>query len=287
MKNILLKIKSALFPSDIKKIETKIQYEKIIIDEKETKPNTGDLVIKLKAIEIEKNVIDRHFLMQEIVSQTYTLRKEESYKNLFLTFSEKHLAEFDEIYKSLKKEFEGFTPKVTTFQYYSTLLTELEEYEKAIKVCEMAISYKLDDGTKGGYNGRIERIKKKMSVDQLKVYNIQNPKPFPDKNLLIEEIKLQQVEFNKEYSDGEIRQFIREVVREAKDTAKVDTGYLKRSIRGDLIGKDRTVEFRQADYGAKKGNSKLFEIATKKMPVDLKWRLLLEGDNGTVMFETN
>ena len=84
----------------------------------------------------------------------------------------------------------------------------------------------------------------------------------------------------REYTDGEIRQYIREVVREAKSTANVDTGYLKRSIRGDLIGRNRSVEFREIFYGAYNENSKLLEIAQKIMPKDIEWKIVYENEEG-------
>ena len=84
----------------------------------------------------------------------------------------------------------------------------------------------------------------------------------------------------REYTDGEIRQYIREVVREAKSTANVDTGFLKRSIRGDLIGRDRSVEFREIFYGAYNENSKLLEIAQRIMPNDINWKVVYENEEG-------
>ena len=84
----------------------------------------------------------------------------------------------------------------------------------------------------------------------------------------------------REYTDGEIRQYIREVVREAKSTANVDTGYLKRSIRGDLIGRNRSVEFREIFYGAYNENSKLLEIAQRIMPNDINWKIIYENEEG-------
>jgi len=84
----------------------------------------------------------------------------------------------------------------------------------------------------------------------------------------------------REYTDGEIRQYIREVVREAKSTANVDTGYLKRSIRGDLIGRNRSVEFREIFYGAYNENSKLLEIAQRIMPKDINWKIVYENEEG-------
>lgn len=84
----------------------------------------------------------------------------------------------------------------------------------------------------------------------------------------------------REYTDGEIRQYIREVVSEAKKTANVDTGFLKRSIRGGLVGRDRSIEFRQIFYGAYNENSKLLEIAKRIIPNDLPWKIVFEDEEG-------
>lgn len=83
-----------------------------------------------------------------------------------------------------------------------------------------------------------------------------------------------------QYSDAEIREYIRKVVREAKDTAKVDTGYLKRSIKGDLIGRNKSVEFREIFYGAYNNNSRLVEIANRIMPNDIPWKVIFVDEEG-------
>ena len=82
------------------------------------------------------------------------------------------------------------------------------------------------------------------------------------------------------YNTAEIREYIRRVVREAKDTAKVDTGYLKRSIKGDLIGRNKSVEFREIFYGAYNNNSKLVEIAKRIMPNDIDWKVIFVDEEG-------
>ena len=82
------------------------------------------------------------------------------------------------------------------------------------------------------------------------------------------------------YSDGEIREYIRGVVREAKDTANVDTGFLKRSIRGALIGRNKSVEFREIFYGAYNNNSRLVEIANRIMPNDIQWKVIFIDEEG-------
>ncbi|MFP3441697.1 hypothetical protein R0K18_28600, partial [Pantoea sp. SIMBA_133] len=71
------------------------------------------------------------------------------------------IQEFPEIKPALAKSLGGILPRVTTFQKYSTLLTEQNSFDRAVEVCEVAISHGLHDGTKGGFEGRIERIKRK------------------------------------------------------------------------------------------------------------------------------
>lgn len=84
----------------------------------------------------------------------------------------------------------------------------------------------------------------------------------------------------REYTDAEIKQYIREVVSEAKKSAHVETGFLKRSIRGDLIGRNRSVEFREIFYGAYNDNSKLLEIAQRIMPKNINWKIIYEDEEG-------
>lgn len=116
----------------------------------------------IKATELKTNPVDRHFLLQTIIAESYKKRSESQFKDYCLKYSEIHLKEFPEMITGLTKEF-GSLPRVSVFQNYSTLLTELGQFEKAISVCEMAINNGLSDGTKGNYQGRIDRIKKKIN----------------------------------------------------------------------------------------------------------------------------
>lgn len=123
---------------------------------------TGNLDRMLEVTSLKTNLVNRHFLLQSIVEIAYKLREEESYKDICLQHAKIHISEFDDIAPALKKDMNGVLPRVITFQHYATLLTEIGEYEKAISVCKKAIEYGLNDGTKSNYEGRIERIMKKM-----------------------------------------------------------------------------------------------------------------------------
>lgn len=127
---------------------------------------SGDLDEMLKAVNTKTNPIDRHFLLQSIVTETYKLRgKKEKYRDICIEYAERHLQEFPSIAPDLKKDMGGSLPRMMTFQHYATVLTEGGEYEKAILICEQAIKFGLRDNTKSGFAGRIARIRKKAEKE--------------------------------------------------------------------------------------------------------------------------
>lgn len=81
-----------------------------------------------------------------------------------------------------------------------------------------------------------------------------------------------------EYSDAQIKQYIARVVSETKETANVDTGFLKRSIRGNWFRGIAT--FREVFYGAYNDNAKLIENAKRIMPSDIPWRVIFVDEDG-------
>lgn len=129
---------------------------------------SGSLDEMLQAVNLQTNLIDRHFLLQSIVTESYKLRNQRQYREMCVEFAEKYLSEFPDIAPALKEDMDGKLPRITTFQYYATLLTENEEYEKAIAICKQAIAYGLQDGTKSGFEGRIARIEKKIGPENIR-----------------------------------------------------------------------------------------------------------------------
>jgi hypothetical protein len=121
---------------------------------------SNDLPKMLKTLSERTNPVDRHFLLMGIVEETYKRREDPEMRKKCKEISELHLKEFPDIKPSLWREVGEVS--VPTFEKYATVLTEDGEFEKAIEVCNSAIGFKLKDGTKSGYEGRIERIKKRI-----------------------------------------------------------------------------------------------------------------------------
>jgi hypothetical protein len=125
--------------------------------------SSGDLNKMLTAMPVKTNPIDRHFLLQTIVELTYKRRKEPEMRRICREIAEKHISEFSALAPALKQDMGGDLPRVPTFQHFATLLTEDGQYDYAERVCNIAIDYGLHDGTQSGFEGRIEKIKKKRT----------------------------------------------------------------------------------------------------------------------------
>ena len=132
----------------------------VIADEAYFAWTRGDLDTRIKALSTRTNLIDRHHLLMSIVREAYKNRKQSHMVQLCALVSELHLSEFSGIAPALRKDGGEQLPRVTTFQFYATLLSEQGRVSRAIEVCEMAIKFGLQDSTKSGFIGRIGRIQR-------------------------------------------------------------------------------------------------------------------------------
>jgi hypothetical protein len=119
-----------------------------------------DVARMVAALDVPTNPIDRHHLLQTLVAETFCLRTSPEMRRICRNAGELHIAEFPTIAPALVRDL-GLMPRVRTFALLATLLAEEGEYDYAIEVCQRAQSHALDDGTKGGYAGRIARIERR------------------------------------------------------------------------------------------------------------------------------
>lgn len=118
---------------------------------------SGDLPRMLAARSIKTNPIDRHFLLQGIVHQTYRQRDRAELRQLCIETGMIHLEEFSSIGPALRKDMGGTLPRVPSFAWLATALGEAGRFDEACRVCQRAAKFNLDDGTKGGYAARAEK----------------------------------------------------------------------------------------------------------------------------------
>ena len=55
--------------------------------------------------------------------------------------------------------------KIPSFQRLAIIYEKKGEYKKAIDICKKAIKYNLRDTSKAGFEGRLERLEKKLNKD--------------------------------------------------------------------------------------------------------------------------
>ncbi len=120
-----------------------------------------DLERMIRALPLDTNPIDRHFLLQSIVEATYRLREDSRMRQTCIDVGKTHLTEFPGISESLATDMGGQLPTVPSFKWLATVLAENGSIDEAIAVCQKAQEMGLSDGTKGGYAGRAERLLKK------------------------------------------------------------------------------------------------------------------------------
>jgi len=124
---------------------------------------SADLARMLAARSVQTNPIDRHFLLQGIIKETYRLRSDPEMSRVCIETGFTHLREFVTIGPALRLDFSGTLPRVPSFAWLSTALAEEGRVEEAIRVCETAAGFGIDDGTKDGYLGRAKRLAKKRA----------------------------------------------------------------------------------------------------------------------------
>ncbi|MFC4540823.1 tetratricopeptide repeat protein [Halosolutus amylolyticus] len=56
----------------------------------------------------------------------------------------------------------GDVPRIPSFKRLAIIYEKQDQYEEALNVCDQALEIGTTDGTKGGFEGRKERIRKKM-----------------------------------------------------------------------------------------------------------------------------
>jgi hypothetical protein len=105
----------------------------------------------------------QHKCLEEVIAHCYKLRKQTDYCAYGAKLSDNYLRLFKQLKSdtSFKTELKG-----GAFMQLSTLLNDVEDFDAAIKVCQQAIDYQLDDGTVTGYAGRLARVEKAKAKAQ-------------------------------------------------------------------------------------------------------------------------
>jgi hypothetical protein len=104
----------------------------------------------------------QHALMTHMVAIAHKGRKDENMRRLLKTVARTYVADFDGIGPQLQTQEQEIKDKAPIFKWLAIVLEEEGEYTELLALCHTALDWELEDGTKTGYRGRIQRIQKKM-----------------------------------------------------------------------------------------------------------------------------
>lgn len=109
-----------------------------------------------EAVKREKSPEKKHEILNELIDVYYKQRMErEDVLSKCLDVCQKDILLAPQLVEK-DKDF-------PSFKRMAIILENEQKYEEAIKISELALTYGLSDGTKGGYAGRIEKLKTKLT----------------------------------------------------------------------------------------------------------------------------
>jgi tetratricopeptide (TPR) repeat protein len=133
----------------------------------------------LKSKESTKNIISLHFCYTGLSETAYSYRNNSVYLDMCIEYCKKDIELFPKFknawiknenasQKKLSKAFPDYIPRkielpfITSFRRLAIVYEQQGNIEGAIDICEQAIAYGLRDSTKIGYEGRLEKLKRKL-----------------------------------------------------------------------------------------------------------------------------
>lgn len=124
--------------------------------------------ILLKALDVEGKHTDRHFTYNELIDLYYKQRDTiPRALNKCIRYCEEDIEWFRKHKQDLIKEL-GRMPLIPSFSRLAIIYEKQGKFKKAAGICKKAIGNGLNDGTKGGFEARLERLKKKIDVSKRK-----------------------------------------------------------------------------------------------------------------------
>lgn len=130
----------------------------------------ADKIIEYAEKEVQHSTssIDKHFYLQAVADYYYKrIGTKNNAMDKAIEYCHRDVELFP-VYRTPLKKNIGELPRIMTFQRLVMLYEKQEKYIEAIEICKKAIKYNLSDSTKTGYNGRMERLQKKLQKNKAK-----------------------------------------------------------------------------------------------------------------------
>ncbi|ELY39849.1 tetratricopeptide repeat protein [Natronorubrum tibetense] len=121
--------------------------------------------VLLRALEAEDdNPNDRHFVYNTLIRMYYDQRDEraDAIENC-IKYCKEDIDHIDEFLSVLDQDSNiDHLPSIPSFKRLAIIYERQGKYRDAVEICEMALERGLTDGTKGGFEGRKQRLQSQI-----------------------------------------------------------------------------------------------------------------------------
>jgi len=116
-----------------------------------------------KSLETASDPWERHLLYLQTIEAAYRGRRtNRDDRSTAIALSHQYLSEFPDLRQAVFDNMANQDPKIIpVFKMLAIMLEEDRAYDQAVAVCRTALANGLEDGTKTGFEGRIQRLLKK------------------------------------------------------------------------------------------------------------------------------
>ncbi len=122
-------------------------------------------MVLLKALDTaDNNPKDRHFVYNSLIDLYYKQRDDrDDAIEMCVRYCKEDIESIDLFLDAWMGEYNDEPPRIPSFKRLAIIHEKQGTHEKALEICERAIDRGLDDGTKGGFKGRKQRIQNKRN----------------------------------------------------------------------------------------------------------------------------
>lgn len=126
-------------------------------------------MVLLKALEVEDgNPTDRHFVYNTLIDLYYKQRDDrDDAIEKCITYCKRDIDSIDAFLTAWMTEYgDEEPPRIPSFKRLAIIYEQQGHYAEAVDICELAMDRGLDDGTKGGFAGRKQRLQNKLDEER-------------------------------------------------------------------------------------------------------------------------
>lgn len=124
-----------------------------------------------QALTLRGSAVDRHFIYNELIKVSYRLRDLPGMLGTCERACREQIGLLPSYAKKLSAAIglqDGQLPRIPAYQRLAIILEKRSDIAAAIGVCQQAVLLGLDDGTKAGFAGRIERLSRRLERGESK-----------------------------------------------------------------------------------------------------------------------